>query len=127
MVELHDADFLLMFRSSDVATKSPAGMSPLHSGRRNVSLPKFSLSVSTFCGVNVPTEVCQVDDEYRPIAACLTVTHSEARELYQLKEMSFREVVAVILSKIVNAFALNVQMLPYFRSHHPTWKRKAIE
>ncbi|XP_026192482.1 uncharacterized protein LOC34618494 [Cyclospora cayetanensis] len=70
--------------------------------------------------------VCQVDESFRPIAACISVPYTEAEAVYDERNNAFPHIVERLLTYIIGAFAVNVQTLPYFLTWDPSWRKKAL-
>ncbi|CDJ49429.1 hypothetical protein, conserved [Eimeria brunetti] len=59
-------------------------------------------------------DACQVDENYRPIVACISVPFAEVEGFYANRNASFPQAVERVLKYIVSAIAINIQTLPYF-------------
>ena len=92
------------------------GCSPLRTaGGQGLARPLCALS-----------DVCQVDEENRPIAACISIPLAEAQILHDKRSASFPDIVQTALAYIVSAFAVNLQTLPYILTWDPTWRKQAL-
>lgn len=71
-------------------------------------------------------DVCQTDENYRPILACISIPFAEVEGFYASRNVSFSQAVERVLTYIISAIAVNIQTVGYFLTWDPTWRKEAL-
>lgn len=74
----------------------------------------------------ISADVCQVDENYRPILACISIPYAEVEGFYARRNTSLSLAVQRVLTYIISAVAVNIQTLGYFLTWDTTWRQEAL-